>query len=91
MILALVGCLLVAVSIGQLARRLPSAGGFYTYAARGCIRPSASWSAGATHSWSPWWRRCCSSSSATSSPAPSTRSSAGATTPGGWCRRWPRP
>jgi amino acid transporter len=34
-ILALVGCLLVAVSIGQLARRLPSAGGFYTYAARG--------------------------------------------------------
>jgi amino acid transporter len=25
----------VAVSIGQLARRLPSAGGFYTYAARG--------------------------------------------------------
>ncbi|HEX6676676.1 MAG TPA: APC family permease [Actinomycetes bacterium] len=34
-ILALVGCLLVAVSIGQLARRLPSAGGFYTYASRG--------------------------------------------------------
>jgi amino acid transporter len=34
-LLALVGCLLVAVSIGQLARRLPSAGGFYTYAARG--------------------------------------------------------
>jgi amino acid transporter len=34
-ILALVGCLLVAVSIGQLARRLPSAGGFYTYATRG--------------------------------------------------------
>ena len=32
---ALVGCLLVAISIGQLARRLPSAGGFYTYAARG--------------------------------------------------------
>src|SRR4029453_3270863 len=33
---ALVGCLLVAaVSIGQLARRLPSAGGFATYAARG--------------------------------------------------------
>src|SRR4029453_16661886 len=26
-VLALVGCLLVAVSIGQLARRLPSAGG----------------------------------------------------------------
>jgi hypothetical protein len=34
-IFALVGCLLVAVSIGQLARRLPSAGGFTTYAARG--------------------------------------------------------
>ena len=45
---ALVGCLLVAVSIGQLARRLPSAGGFYTYAARGLHPPSASWSAGAT-------------------------------------------
>jgi len=34
-LLALVGCLLVAVSIGQLARWLPSAGGFSTYAARG--------------------------------------------------------
>ncbi len=34
-ILALVGCMLVAVCIGQLARRLPSAGGFYTYASRG--------------------------------------------------------
>ena len=32
---ALVGCLLVAVSIRQLAKQLPSAGGFYTYAARG--------------------------------------------------------
>jgi amino acid transporter len=32
---ALAGCLLVAVSIGQLAKQLPSAGGFYTYAARG--------------------------------------------------------
>jgi amino acid transporter len=32
---ALVACLLVAISIGQLAKRLPSAGGFYTYAARG--------------------------------------------------------
>jgi amino acid transporter len=31
---ALVGCLLVAVSIGRLARQLPSTGGFYTYAAR---------------------------------------------------------
>jgi amino acid transporter len=34
-LLALVGCLLVAISIGQLAKRLPSAGGFYTYASRG--------------------------------------------------------
>ncbi|HVD15253.1 MAG TPA: APC family permease [Actinomycetota bacterium] len=34
-VFALIGCLLVAVSIGQLARRLPSAGGFYTYASRG--------------------------------------------------------
>ena len=36
---ALVGCLLVAISIGQLAKHLPSAGGFYTYTARG-IHPS---------------------------------------------------
>lgn len=34
-LLALVGCLLVAVSIGQLAKHLPSAAGFATYAARG--------------------------------------------------------
>src|SRR5437879_12196904 len=34
-VLALVACLLVAVSIGQLARHLPSAGGVYTYSARG--------------------------------------------------------
>ncbi|HXF37775.1 MAG TPA: APC family permease [Actinomycetota bacterium] len=34
-ILALVACVLVAVSIGQLARHLPSAGSFYTYASRG--------------------------------------------------------
>jgi amino acid transporter len=34
-VFALIGCLLVAVSIGQLARRLPSAGGFCTYASRG--------------------------------------------------------
>src|ERR1700704_1405789 len=33
-ILALVACLLVAISIGQLARHLPSAGGLYTYNAR---------------------------------------------------------
>jgi len=38
-VFALVGCLLVAISIGQLAKHLPSAGGFYTYTARG-IHPS---------------------------------------------------
>src|SRR4030081_1080203 len=34
-LLALIACLLVAISIGQLARHLPSAGGLYTYNARG--------------------------------------------------------
>ena len=34
-IVALVGCLFTALSIGQLARLLPSAGGMYTYIARG--------------------------------------------------------
>jgi amino acid transporter len=34
-VLALIACLLVAISIGQLAKHLPSAGGFYTYVARG--------------------------------------------------------
>jgi amino acid transporter len=38
-LLALVGCLFVAISIGQLARHLPSAGGLYTYNARG-LHPS---------------------------------------------------
>ncbi len=38
-LLALVGCLLVASSIGQLARHLPSAGSIYTYPAVG-IHPS---------------------------------------------------
>src|SRR4030081_835581 len=33
-VLALVACLFVAISIGQLARHLPSAGGLYTYSAR---------------------------------------------------------
>jgi len=32
---ALVGCLFVAISIGQLAKHLPSAAGFATYASRG--------------------------------------------------------
>src|SRR3979411_3399424 len=38
-VLALVACLLVAVSIGQLARHLPSAGGLYTYSSRGLGAP----------------------------------------------------
>ena len=38
-ILAMVACLLVAISIGQLAKQLPSAGSFYTYASRG-LHPS---------------------------------------------------
>jgi amino acid transporter len=38
-VLALIACLLVAISIGQLAKHLPSAGGFYTYVARG-IHPA---------------------------------------------------
>jgi amino acid transporter len=38
-VLAMVACLLVALSIGQLAKQLPSAGSFYTYAARG-LHPS---------------------------------------------------
>ncbi|HKA69993.1 MAG TPA: APC family permease [Actinomycetes bacterium] len=38
-IFALVGCLFVAVSIGQLAKHLPSAAGFGTYASQG-LHPS---------------------------------------------------
>jgi hypothetical protein len=38
-LLALVACLFVASSIGQLAKHLPSAGGFATYASRG-LHPS---------------------------------------------------
>ena len=38
-VFAMIGCLLVALSIGQLAKYLPSAGGFYTYTARG-IHPA---------------------------------------------------
>jgi amino acid transporter len=34
-IIALAGCLFTALSIGQMARHLPSAGGMYTYIARG--------------------------------------------------------
>src|SRR5215218_6469797 len=43
-LLALVGCLLVAVSIGQLARRLPSAGGFSPTPPGASTRRSGSWS-----------------------------------------------
>src|SRR5437764_1600413 len=32
-LLALIGCLLVAVSMGQLAKEMPSAGGLYSYVA----------------------------------------------------------
>lgn len=39
-VVALVGCLSVAFSIGELARHLPSAGGMYTYVSRG-IHPAA--------------------------------------------------
>ena len=59
-IFALVGCLLVAISIGQLAKHLPSAGGFYTYTARGSIPRSASWWRGGTRSSSRWSRPRCS-------------------------------
>ncbi len=38
-LLALLGCLFVAISIGQLAKHLPSAGSFYTYTSRG-LHPS---------------------------------------------------
>jgi amino acid transporter len=39
-VFALVACLSVAFCIGELARHLPSAGGMYTYVARG-IHPAA--------------------------------------------------
>jgi amino acid transporter len=39
-IFALVGCLFAALSIGQLAQQLPSAGSFYTYTSRG-LHPAA--------------------------------------------------
>lgn len=38
-VIALVACVLLALSIGQLAIHLPSAGGFYTYVSRGLSRP----------------------------------------------------
>ena len=39
-VIALVGCGFTAVAIGQTAKHIPSAGGIYTYAAKG-ITPSA--------------------------------------------------
>ena len=39
-VLALFACILVAISVGQLARHMPSAGGLYTYNARG-LGPTA--------------------------------------------------
>jgi amino acid transporter len=38
LLLAMVGCLLLAISFGQLAIHLPSAGGYYTYISRGLGR-----------------------------------------------------
>lgn len=39
-VIALVGCVFAALSMGELARHLPSAGGTYTYVARG-LNPAA--------------------------------------------------
>jgi amino acid transporter len=41
-VLAMIACLFTAYSIGQLARHLPSAGGMYTYVARG-LGPFFGW------------------------------------------------
>src|SRR6202049_778737 len=38
-VLAMIACLFVAISIGQLARHLPSAGGLYTFSSRGIGAP----------------------------------------------------
>ena len=38
-LLALIACLLVAISIGQLAKKMPSAGGLYAYVPRRSARP----------------------------------------------------
>jgi amino acid transporter len=38
LLLAMIGCLLLAVNIGQMAVHLPSAGGYYTYISRGLGR-----------------------------------------------------
>jgi len=49
-LLALIACMLVASSIGQLAKHLPSAGSIYTYRPRRSTPRSASSSAGANRS-----------------------------------------
>jgi amino acid transporter len=41
-VLAMIACLFTAYSIGQLAKHLPSAGGMYTYVARG-LGPFFGW------------------------------------------------
>src|SRR5947208_11591726 len=38
-VIAIVACLLVAISIGQLAKHMPTAGSFYTYVSQG-LHPS---------------------------------------------------
>src|SRR5260221_391033 len=43
--IALVACVLVVLNIGQMARYLPSAGGYFTYVTRG-LGPQAGWLAG---------------------------------------------
>jgi amino acid transporter len=58
-LIAIVGCLMVAISIGQLAKHLPSAGSFYTNASQGSIPRSASSSPGPTPASSRSWRRSC--------------------------------
>jgi amino acid transporter len=39
-VIALLGCTLTAVAIGQTAKYMPSAGGIYTYVAKGLARPA---------------------------------------------------
>src|SRR4030081_1899080 len=56
-LLALIACLLVAISIGQLARHLPSAGGLYTFSAADSILTLAFSSPGASCWPSPSSRR----------------------------------
>jgi amino acid transporter len=48
LLLALGGILLVATCIAQMARRFPTAGGFYTFVSRGRTRHLARWCRGST-------------------------------------------